>query len=299
MIIVRALRGIAALACAASVFGACGGSAFTTGPADAGGVDVTTGETGSGSSGSSGSSGGGGSDGSSGGNPVTWCSSQTATFCEDFDRSADVTPFLASWSSYVQSNGTFHFAHTGVPSPPNALSVVGANNADVIVIKTFPLATRPKSARLEFELDVSSAGSVGSLAAAGFAAITYGDSIDDGFAALAIGSGPQLQAAWIAPADAGLTGTNAFQTSNSTQPFPATNAWTSRYAIEIDYATDGTACAQVFEGPTKLLAQCMPLPPPLSNPKVLSVALGDYAAGLGNTGNVDLSFDNVTFDISN
>jgi hypothetical protein len=291
-------------ACAVCAFGACGGSAFTAGTGD-GGTDASS-SSGSGS-GSGGSSSGGdgsgsssGADGSSSGSPTHWCSSQTAFFCEDFDEESDVPPFLASWSSYAQTNGSFHFDKLGVPSPPNALDVFGSNNADVLVVKSFPaLPSRPTQLRLAFELRINSAGSVGALSAAGFAAIAYGPNISDGFAALAIGNGPMLSAAWVAPGDAGASDAGAYAIENSTNPFPALNVWSGRYAIEIDYNTiDVTACAQVYQGPTALLAHCLVLPPSLSDPKVVSIALGDYSAGLGNTGSVDMAFDNVTFDVA-
>jgi hypothetical protein len=41
----------------------------------------------------------------------------------------------------------------------------------------------------------------------------------------------------------------------------------------------------------------MPLPPQLSSPKQFVIALGESAGGLGNTGLIQLQFDNVTFDL--
>jgi hypothetical protein len=284
-------------------FGACGGSAFTSGSGDDGGTDGNG--SGSGGSGSGSSSGSGGDSSSSGGAstppPTHWCSSQAAFFCEDFDEQSAAPPFLATWTTFSATNGTFHFDQVGVPSPPNALDVVGSNNADVLVVKTFPaLPAHPTQVRLEFDLKISSAGSVGAFSAAGFAAIAYGPNIGDGFAALAISNGPELTAAWVAPADAGVSDAGAYAIAPSTSSFPTLNQWSGRYAIEIDYVSGSavSGCAQVFQGPTALLAHCMPLPPSLSDPKVVSIALGDYSAGVGNTGNVDIAFDNVTFNVA-
>ena len=132
----------------------------------------------------------------------------------------------------------------------------------------------------------------------GLAAIAFGDSLADGYAALAIGSGPNLTAVWTLPADAGAANANSFKTQNATGSFPTTGQWSGRYAIGIDYtgtAAAKTGCIQIYQGVTPLLSPCLALPAEFVTPHALSVALGDYAGGGGNTGTVNIEFDNVTF----
>jgi hypothetical protein len=286
-------------------YGACGGSAFSVAPGDDGGSSSGSGTDGA-SEGSSGSSSSGSSSGSSGGDGAAgshWCDTQKGFFfCEDFDVQSDVTAFLGSWTTFEQSgSGAFRFDHTSVPSPPNALGVAGGNGSSFLVIKSFSGFTKPKAIRLEFDLRINSAGNVGPLSAAGFAAIAFGKSIGEGYAAVAIGNGPTIQAAWTAPADAGASDAGVFNVASATAPFPPIGQWAGRYAIAIDYATPvaGTGgCVQVYQGPTPLLAKCLALPPSLGNPTTISVALGDLAAGLQNTGNVDLAFDDLTLSVT-
>ena len=235
------------------------------------------------------------------GPPQGWCSGQTHTFCADFDEQPSVTALLSSWSSFEQSGGSFDFDTTSALSPPNALEVKGASGAQTLVLETFPrLHARPTKIRLEFDLRIDSPGSVGAFSAAGFAAIAYGTGVADGYVALAIGNdfGNVLAGAW-AIADGSAAGdAGSYATSSSGTAFPSSGTWAGRFAIEIDYDASGSACLQGYRGPTPLLTPCMPLPPSLSNPGVVSIALGDYAAGLGNTGAIDLEFDNVTYDVT-
>ncbi len=138
---------------------------------------------------------------------------------------------------------------------------------------------------------------MGLLAAVGLAAIAFGDGLSDGYAALTIGNGPTLSGEWTNTVDAGPSDAGAFKTSNATGAFPAGGVWAARYAIEVDY-TSTTGCLQIFEGITPLLSPCLAhYPPPLLHPASVSIALGDYAGGLGTTGIVSVEFDNVTFDI--
>lgn len=182
-----------------------------------------------------------------------------------------------------------------------ALEVKGASGAQTLVLETFPrLDARPTKIRLEFDLRIDSPGSVGAFSAAGFAAIAYGTGVADGYVALAIGNdfGNVLAGAW-AIADGSAAGdAGSYATSSSSTAFPSSGTWAGRFAIEIDYDASGGACLQGYRGPTPLLTSCMPLPPSLGNPGVVSIALGDYAAGLGNTGEIDLEFDDVTYDVS-
>jgi hypothetical protein len=305
---------------AACGFQACGGSAFSTGGGDDGGAVESGSGGGSGSSGGSSSGGssssGGGSGSSSGssgsgsssgileaGPPLRWCEQSPQNdkmFCEDFDNHLDAPSFLASWSTSEEINGTFSFDRVGVPSPPNALHVVANTSATVLAVKTFlTLPAHPSKARLEFDLRINSPGSVGVLSGAGFAAIAYGPSIDSGYAALAITNGPALTAGWAAPGDAGASDAGTFQSASSTAPFPPTQSWAGRFAIEIDFPLSSTTtpCVQIYQGLTALLKQCMALPPSMSDPSVLSVIVGDDAVGFGATGVIDLEFDNLWFDV--
>lgn len=265
---------------------ACGGSSFTA--ADDGGAGADAGPD------VAPDAPAGGGDAGSGSH---WCSGRPELFCEDFDETNDVSALLGSWSNFEQSNGTFALDTMGSPpSPPNALRVTGADRAQVLVVKTFkPFASTPSRVRLEFALKVRSPGNVGYLSAVGFAAIAFGNAIDDGYAAMAIGNGPALAAVWAQAADAGPNDAGPLQASSAQGAFPSSGVWAGRFAIEVDYSGGG-GCVQIYQGPTALLSHCMLLPDGLSSPRVFSIALGDYTGGFGSTGNVDLEFDDVTFD---
>jgi len=229
--------------------------------------------------------------------PSSWCSGDAGhTFCEDFDEYANVTALEGAWSSFQAIGGTLGFDTTNAPSPPNALEVTGGNGAQVLVVKTFPLGSPPASLRLDFDLRFNSTGSVGLLSAAGLASIAFGNALADGYAALAIGNGPTLAAAWAEAADAGASDGGTFKTSASTGPFPAAGTWAGRYSIEVTYTSTG-GCVQVYEGVTALLSPCLALPSRLLHPASVAIALGDYTGGVGNTGAINVEFDNVTFDI--
>jgi hypothetical protein len=234
--------------------------------------------------------------------PPTWCTGHTEVFCDDFDDYPSINALLGgtTWPSYVQNKGFFALDTTNAQSPPHALRAVGDAGAQVLVVHALPALTRaPTRMRLEFDLRVNGAGNVGWLSAAGFAAIAFGSTIEDGYAGLAIGSGPVLAAAWSVSSDAGPTDAGAYATaSGPSGSFPSAGQWAGRYALEIDFdATTHAGCIQVYQGPTAVLSPCLPVPPQVTAPSTISSALGDEAAGLGNTGTVDLEFDNVTFDV--
>ena len=236
-----------------------------------------------------------------------FCDGRPELFCADFDEGQSATTVVnsAPWMTSSELGGTFGLQTSmDVPSPPNALTASGGNSANVLVTRTLanPATARPFRARLEFNLKVVSAGSVTPLSASAFAAIGVGQTKSDGVVALAIGSGPTLAAVWAIPSDAGAGAGDGgtFGTANATGAFPTANTWAGRYAIEVTYAGTAaapTACAQIYAGVTPLLSSCMPLPPLLANPKTFLIAIGDSAAGLNLTGNVELAFDNVTFNV--
>jgi hypothetical protein len=241
------------------------------------------------------------------GGPSTtgWCVTHAATFCEDFDEAPTVTSFLSSWTNYEQNGGAFSFDTNAPPSGPNALRVMGSKNAQVLVLKSFgELAARPSSLRLEFDFRINSGGAVGFLSAAGFAAIIYGGTINSGYVALAIDSGPNISATWVAPTDAGIAPDGgAFNSAAVMSPFPNAGVWAGRLAMQIDYGSSkhggkSGACLHVYQGAMEILVPCLPLPPELGDPKGISIALGDYAAGLVNTGTIDLEFDNVAYTVA-
>ncbi len=297
---------VAALASTLAVaIAACGGSSFTSmGAAAEAGAEASTGapEASGGDTSvapdvASPSDAGAPGEGGDGG-PAGWCGAHRGhTFCEDFDEYASINGLFGAWSNFQQTNGTFSFDTSNAPSLPNALDVAGTSGAQVLVVKSFPPGIKPTMIRLEFDLRFNSSGSVGLLSAVGLAAIEFGASVSDGYAALVIGSGPSLSAAWADSADAGASDAGTFKIASATGTFPATGVWSARYAIEIDYGSSNTGCVQVFQGTTALLSPCMPLPPHLLHPTALSIALGDYAAGFGNTGNINVEYDDVTFDV--
>jgi len=288
----------------------CGGGAFSAGPQEAG-VESGGVESGGGEAAADTASGDApldtsvpeaGSDGDAGSAGDHWCVGRPELFCEDFDEETNVTPFLSTWTTSQATGGSFQFdTSNNVPSPPNALRATGASGAQVIVVKSFPhLASHPKTVRLAFELRINIAGTEGLLSAAGFVVVSYGTQLSDGYVAMAIGTGPSIVTAWAAPTDAGVGDAGPFQTAKANGTFPSLMMWAGRYTLEIDYAasTAGGGCIQAYQGPTPLLTTCMPLPPSLANPAVLSIAIGDYAGGLGNTGATDIEFDDVTFDVA-
>jgi hypothetical protein len=261
------------LALTTAAFTGCGGS-FSAGSTDGGGTPEDTG-------------------------PGRWCDSQHGLFCEDFDGPGSLSQLLASWTSSEQSNGAFAFdTSADVPSPPRALQVSGSSSAQVAMLKSFaPLPANVKSARLELDLRIDRADSVKWLSNAGFMAIAFGTQVTDGYVGIAVTSGPSLVVGWARDGDGGTSG-DAGTTGGAPVmgPFPPAGTWAGRFALELDYDGQG-ACAQFYEGPTPMLAQCMRLPPELSNPRALGIAIGDYTGGFGDTGFVELRFDNVTFDV--
>jgi hypothetical protein len=218
------------------------------------------------------------------------------TFCEDFDEYTSVSEVLNAWPNFQQAGGAFHLDAKNGFSPPNALQAVGTSGAQTLLVKTFPAPATATLVRLEFELRFNSSPTVGALSALGIAAVAFGRTVNDGFAALAVGNGPVLSAAWVDRADAGPSDAGPFKSSNAPGAFPTIGVWAARYAIVVDYSS-GNGCEQIYQGPTPLLSQCLPLPPDFSHPTEVSIVLGDYASGFDNTGNEDVEFDNVTFDV--
>jgi hypothetical protein len=54
---------------------------------------------------------------------------------------------------------------------------------------------------------------------------------------------------------------------------------------------------QVYQGPTALLSPCLALPPQALRSTDVAIAVGDYASGFNKTGDIDVEFDDVTFDM--
>jgi hypothetical protein len=226
----------------------------------------------------------------------SWCGANPGhRFCEDFDGYQTVAGLLGSWSSFEQSGGSFKLDPSTPLSPPYALEAIGANSAKVMVLETLPVSPAATVLRLELDLRVNSSGNVGLLTGLGIVAIAFGPSIDYGYAAIGIAGGPKLTGAWAGRADGGADA-GTFQSATASGTFPAPGTWAARYALEIDTSSTG-GCVQVYEGPTALLSPCLALPADLLRPSVVSVVLGDYTVGLGNTGSIDVDFDNVTFDV--
>jgi hypothetical protein len=286
----------APLAAIAGVAAGCGGNAFTAGSAA---VDAAV-EAGPVEAGEAGDAGEAGEAASPVDAGPPWCTGHTETFCEDFDEYPSVTNLLGSstWPVFEQQAGSFQFDTVNAPSPPNALQVAGDDGAEVVIVKTFPALQKvPQKVTLTFDLRINSPGTPGLLSVAGFAAIAFGNSINDGYVAMAIGDGPTLSALWVQstsvmPMDAG-----AFKAAPAMGAFPSTGIWDGSYAVEIQYNPPSPPCLQVYRGISQLLTSCLPLPPEFANPTVLSIVLGDVAGGAGHTGTVNLEFDNVTFNI--
>ncbi len=227
----------------------------------------------------------------------SWCSSRKVLFCEDFDeyRTIDDLYSSSTWTNHGETSGSFRLtSSTSPPSPPNSLEAIGGDGAAVLLVKTFdPLVSSVKHARLEFDLRIDDPGNPGLLVAGGFAAISFGAGIEDGYVALVIGNGPQLAMAWGINGDAGLRGDAGTSGITHVMTFPAAGRWADRFAIDIDYAQ---SCVQVYDGASPQLGSCVPLPGELLSRRTLSIVLGDYVVGFGSVGQIDLEFDDVTFD---
>ncbi|HLK38462.1 MAG TPA: hypothetical protein VKU41_16980, partial [Polyangiaceae bacterium] len=81
-----------------------------------------------------------------------FCAGRSELFCADFDEGQSATMVVSSgpWMTFSQLGGQFGLATSqDVPSPPNALTVSGGNNADVLVTRTLanPATARPFRAR--------------------------------------------------------------------------------------------------------------------------------------------------------
>ncbi|HEY5243806.1 MAG TPA: hypothetical protein VIJ22_20135 [Polyangiaceae bacterium] len=242
------------------------------------------------------------------GGGVPFCSANMGkfTFCEDFDEYTSIGGFLGQWVG-SSLGGSFSFDQSGVPSAPNALHVVTTSTSGVRSLAIIhPIAGAGASAstqRLEFQLRINEAKGIDALSAAAVAAIVFGKDVSNGAVALAFTNGTgtnqaTLSAVYLGPApDSGIP---AFGSAKASSPFPTLGQWDGRFAIEIDYgpATDAgpTACAQIYAGTFPQLTPCLALPPSLSHPVQTSIALGVYSGGLGNTGTVDVEFDNVTYN---
>jgi hypothetical protein len=267
----------------------CGGNAFTGGDGGTMGAEA-------------------GGQGSDAGPPqdaqsTSFCKGRVERFCEDFDEYGTVNDFLGSakWTTFQQTMGAFHLDTQNALSPPNALHVTGSDHAQVLAVKTFDgLPTPLQSIALAFDLRVNAPPpNVGILSLAGLAAFSFGSSVEQDVVALAFANGtpPVLQAAWLASADAGAPDAGNYAIASLTGPFPQSDSWSARYSLVIDYTPQHTGgCLQIYAGTTSQLAQCLPLPPSFATAKTVSIAMGDYAALLANTGLVDIEFDNVTFD---
>jgi hypothetical protein len=267
------------------------GSSFSSSPAD-GGHDSDTDashETGAGDAGAD-------VDADAADASTSWCSTQKAAFCEDFDEYPTLTALTHVWSP-TQLGGTLLLDTKTADSPPNALRAMSTTAKDVraLVVKTFTLTSMPEALELDFAMKINSPGMIGLGTAAGLVAIASGSGVDDGYVALAIGNQlgtTKLEAAWLAPPDAGLKMPFNYRFANS--PLPPTGTWGS-YTIAVDFAT---SCLEIFSGSVKLLDSCLSVSDAIFHATKLSIVLGAYAgSGSGMTGDLDVEFDNVTFSV--
>ncbi|HEX3343910.1 MAG TPA: hypothetical protein VHS09_05020 [Polyangiaceae bacterium] len=304
---------LAATACgtgfSASTAGDAGGDDVSV--ADAGGADTSVADAGSPDTAADTAPGETGtpdapSPSEAGGAPFCTANTGKYTFCEDFDEYASIGAFLGTWIG-SGIGGTFSFDQSGVPSAPNALHVLTTSTSGVRNLAFHPVqaaaGASTTSQRLEFQLRINQAKGIDAFSAAAVAAIVFGKDVSYGAVALAFSSGTgsnpaALSAVFLGPApDSGIP---VFGTANGPPPFPTLGQWDGRFALEIDYgpATDAgpTACAQIYVGTFPQLTPCLVLPPSLSHPLQTSIALGVYSGGVGNTGTVDVEFDNVTYN---
>ena len=317
----------ASLAGAVLTVVACG-SAFTSSPGGDGGTDASTTETGgpdAATDSTSADSSSGGADASmpeggagdgpivgDGGSVSSYCAMHPGafTFCEDFDSYTSLTQLYGQWPNFSTTGGSFSFVNATALSPPNSLQAVTSSMSGVrtLLIHPMPAAGSGLSKRrLELDFYIDDVTTIGIASAAAVAAIVFGNDVSAGAVAVAfsysLSANPSLAAIYLGPQpDSGIP---EFGSSNAPPPFPSTGQWDGRFAIEIDYGPssanpDGgpsspTACAQLFIGGVPQLSPCLALPASLSHPGPASIALGVYSGGAGNTGNVGVTFDNVTY----
>ncbi|HVU05100.1 MAG TPA: hypothetical protein VHE30_25295 [Polyangiaceae bacterium] len=272
--------------------GGGGGSASGGGGATAGGGGTT------GSGGASGAPGAGGAGVGTDAGPAHWCDDKHALFCADFDEFTTVDALLNSFTTYSTVGADFSLdSGAGVPSSPNALRIRTTSDKDVrgiVVQKIAPFSTPPDHVRLEFSLRVDAGGSVAFLSGAAIVALFMGDDVTDGAIALEVGNGPTLSAAYLEPQAVG-----GFGTSNVPGLFPKPNQWSGRYALDVTYGAspdvDGgrTGCLELLLGGVPQLTPCLKLAKSLVDPAFVSVALGVYSGGLGQTGDVQIRLDDV------
>lgn len=277
------------------------------GGTSAGGTSAGGGGGGGGTSSTGGTTGAGGVTGNGGASatggaavvdasPPRWCDGRDALYCEDFDRYTDLNSLFDAVTTYSVLGAEFSLdTGTGMPSPPNVFRVRTTVTKDVrslIYKELAPFSKQVSKIRLEFSMRIDKAANVGFLSGAAFAAIVTGADITDGVVALQIGQGPTLAVGYLEAQSAGT----GFGSQNASGPFPTLNQWAARYALEIEYS-DGdsgrTGCAQLLVGGIPQLNDCLVLPPSLVDPAFVSVGLGVYSSGLGNSGEVELRFDNV------
>jgi hypothetical protein len=259
---------------ASALLGACGGDDFA----------------------SSGAEGAGATNGAGASSQTGWCADQAALFCDDFDDYANESELFEEWGTYSTVSGDLSFdAHAGVPSAPNALHAATEADSGVqaIVVKTLdPFASPPNKLRLEFSLRVDSAKDVALLAGTAFVSILTGEATTDGVIALTIGFGPKFGVGFVEPESADGT----YGGSAATTAFPQFGEWLGRYALEVEYSdgADGRkGCAQMLVGGVPQLADCLVLPASLVDPEQVSIAVGTYSVGLGSSGDVEISVDNL------
>lgn len=236
--------------------------------------------------------------------PTTWCTGQTALYCEDFDAYSDLNKLLnAPGYTYSTVGGKFALAGDAPPSDPSALEVTSTATSDVktLLAKTLaPFSTVPTHIRMEFALKVNKAANIGYLAGAAFAAILNGREVTDGGVAMAVGQALSggtnvFELGYVEPQHDGGPG---FSSKLAQGAFPPLGQWIGRYAIDIQYAGSGatrTGCARLLAAAgVNQLDSCLALPATLSNPRQITVVMGLYSAGLfSNSGNVEIELDNV------
>src|SRR6185295_2598241 len=73
--------------------------------------------------------------------PKTWCTGQTALFCEDFDRYTDINELLnAPGYNYSLIGGQFSLSSDGsAPSKPNSLRMMTTAQNDVKALLAYTL----------------------------------------------------------------------------------------------------------------------------------------------------------------
>ena len=233
----------------------------------------------------------GGADAAADASSTGWCDEHAAgaVLCEDFDGVGSISELVTRWSGEIGGNGTLSLSQpAGAVSPPHALLATAGNNDHAYVAHApWPLAGKPSTIRLEYDLRVDHQA-VGFLDAAVLCAIVLGTNPQsDAIVYLYIGNNGALNLGWN---DSQAAGRNFhFTVLNTT---PTVGQWSGRWAVSANL-NDGSLTVThdgVNVGRSNGTLKQADL-----SPTAITLAAG-LSNDTGNTGTVSVAIDNLVFD---